>query len=345
MAGLFDKESTNVQGVWYPQRMQLKDVMQGAGNAYRMLTGTGRFANLSKKEFKERFPDAKRPPKALRGGIGPYKDPMFVPYSDVTKQGMRQMTRLAENKPFADMSRQGFRNVMNDQGRLNYTKEAQLGGYFDQARKAIDSQFAGSGRYGSGLHKAGLAEEFGQIAQDFANQERDRQAQSQMNADNNRARTLGLAPSLQNAAFQNPENMMKVGQMREAMAGKRLNEDVRQHFLPYEFKQRALGDLKNLASGSYGGYSQTTQGTSPFNVALGVAGAAMGMPGIGGLMGGGGGGSIPLAAQMGGGSYNPGLLGMNQYTNPYGTVNTMPSFSSPMTNYSFGGSSSGSYGW
>ncbi len=47
--------------------------------------------------------------------------------------------------------------------------------YFDQARKSIDSQFAGSGRYGSGLHKAALGEEFGQIASDFANQERDRQ--------------------------------------------------------------------------------------------------------------------------------------------------------------------------
>lgn len=314
LSGFFDSESTSVSEPWYPQRKQLIKLMERAGNNYQ------------------------------RGkDIGPYRGPAVTPFNQLTRQGMRRMERIAKNNPYGEMARKGFRQTMNDDGSLDYTNEAQLGGYFDQARKAIDSQFAGAGRYGSGLHKAGLAEEFGQIAQDFANQERDRQAQSQMNADNNRARTLGLAPQLQNAQFQNPENLMKIGGMREGKQAQRFADKARRHSLPYTYNMGLLGDLKNLTAGSFGGYSQTTQGQSPFNVAMGIAGTAMGIPGMGSMFGGGGGGGTMGFTGMSAPGY--GSLPMPGYS-PFGG-SSMPSFTSPMTNYSFGGGSpyGNTYGW
>lgn len=143
---------------------------------------------------------------------------------------------------------------------------------FDQAYQStmnrvtpmIDSKFAASGRYGSGLHKAALGQAASDSLAGLYNNERSRQTQA-----------LALSPTLANADYNDAQYLSQVGGNREQLAQDMINADMTR----YNYNQNApWQNLSNLMSVLQGrNFGGTTTQTTPLyrNRAAGLLGGAI----------------------------------------------------------------------
>ncbi len=181
----------------------------------------------------------------------------FSPESETAMQATAQ--RAASGSPLNAAASQQMQSTING----DYLAAQQLDPYFDQARRSVDSQFANSGRYGSGLHKTALAETFGNIAANQYGNERDRQMQASQ-----------FAPTLAQQDYADMQALSGVGQQREAMAGNILGDQMDRFNFEQGIDQAKLADYMQLVQGNYGGTNverASGGGGNTFGKVLGTA--------------------------------------------------------------------------
>lgn len=135
---------------------------------------------------------------------------------------------------------------------------------------SIESRFARSGRFGSGLARAAEAKALGDVFAGQYGQERMAQQRAAM-----------LAPQIAQAGYQDLARLQQVGQQREALEQEKIDEAIRRYQFEQEKPQQKLGQYAGLVSGSgYGG--ESVQQTSPFagSRAAGILGGALGGAGL-----------------------------------------------------------------
>lgn len=222
----------------------------------------------------------------------PYKSNWVAHTPQNTRQGWQMTANRAGNAPIYNPASDQFQQTQN--GRFlnkapQYRGDARGGDYYDpgrqnlkpffnQARKEIDSQFASDGRYGSGLHKTALGEEFGQIAAGFANDERDRQfgllgdernRQTQFNnAERNRqVQSLSYAPALDDMRYAGADRLMNIGQQQQLQDQSKIDAKREKWDMRQSMGSDALSRYMELIMGDYGG---NTRGSNT-DVAAGLA--------------------------------------------------------------------------
>ena len=167
-------------------------------------------------------------------------------------------------------------------------------------RAGIDSQFEGAGRFGSGLHKLGLAEQYGDIASDMYSRNFAQERQNQLAAANLLGQQYGnerqrqmqsmlFAPQFANQDYYDLDRLAAVGGAREGMDQSLLSDEVARHNFEQTRDMDALARYMQLVQGNYGGSSTgtttTPQYSSPVSGILGGALAAGGLAQMGGLFG------------------------------------------------------------
>lgn len=175
-----------------------------------------------------------------------------------TTYGLQEAQKHALNPMQGSMqSAQGLLGKTMEGGYLDNPYLDQTMGYaMDRARTPIDQQFEAGGRYGSGLHKTALGREFagitGDIMADQYGKERDRMLQAAQLAPGMDQAQQGLEQS----RFQ---QLLNVGQTREAMEQEKLNQARAEYDYNAMLPQRNLANYLGAIQGNYGG---TTTGTS-----------------------------------------------------------------------------------
>lgn len=156
----------------------------------------------------------------------------------------------------------------------------------------VASQFAGSGRYGSGMSNRAtadaLAAKIGDLAYKNYGDERTRQLQAS-----------ALAPTLANVDYTDLSQLAAAGTARENLAQQLLSEQEKNYLTEQNKIATALGNYSGLIQGNYGGNQTVTSPltrANPLGSALGGAATGAGLAsllgqstgwgaGIGGLLG------------------------------------------------------------
>jgi hypothetical protein len=159
---------------------------------------------------------------------------------------------------------------------------------------AVNSQFSGAGRYGSGAHQGVLAD---QLSKNIGAMDYQRYGDERTN----QLRTQAFAPSLAAQDYQDISALGQVGQQRQQQAQAELGDEVQRFSFeqgaPYDSLQRYM----QMINGSYG---STTSQPYYSNTGAGILGGALSGAQIGG--------AIPGAGAWGAGlgAIGGGLLGL-----------------------------------
>tara|TARA_R110000822_G_scaffold4905_1_gene21206 strand:- start:4499 stop:5305 length:807 start_codon:yes stop_codon:yes gene_type:complete len=214
-----------------------------------------------------------------------------VPFSNQSEAALGgiEQRALAGNPLDAAAQQQTMSNIQGDyvnQGNPN------LGGVMDRiqntVRPGIDSQFANSGRYGSGAHQESMTRAFADAAAPYAFQ----------NYENERGRqeaSTAMAPAMAQTDYNDLDRMAGVGAQRENLAGQQVQDQInRFNFGQQEPQSRISSYLGNINAANLG--SNSTATTPTFNNrGAGIAGGALvgsqltDNPLLGGLLGAGAG--------------------------------------------------------
>lgn len=184
--------------------------------------------------------------------------------------------------------------------------------YLNSVVPSVNSTFASSGRYGSGLHQSSfndanqaLASQIGDTVSGIRygnyNDERTRQMQA-----------LGLAPSLSQADYMDYDRLLGVGEARQSLDTARLQDEMDRFYFYENQPSRELDAYINRINALSNGYSTTTQtmqmpqakSNTGLNALSGLASIAGIATGLGPLIGIGAG-----ALGAGGGALGLGSLG------------------------------------
>ena len=213
----------------------------------------------------------------------------YVPFSGATQQGMSQIDRMAGNPS----SIPGYNQAFQQYGDTLSGKYLAGGQGFDQALEAaqnriipsVTSAFNASGRMGGNAGQSELARQIGDSFSGLYDNERQRQ----MGA-------LGMAPNMQNLAFDPANRMLMTGAMREAKALERAQDPMRR-------AQQQVSLLNQIAP-HYASRSGTEEkpyfiGGGGVGEALGAGLSLAGMLGLGSGAGGLASGAAGLAGSAG----------------------------------------------
>lgn len=189
-----------------------------------------------------------------------------VPLSQQTETalGMQEQRALAGSP----LLRQAQENVgANLRGELNPAQQGMLQQVMGAARPAVDSRFAGAGRYGSGMHARALSDSMGDAGTRMLYQGYND--------------AMGMAPGLAQQDYADIGQLASVGQVREQQAGANLQDQIARH----NFGQNAQWDalqkyMALVGGGSYGGQSTSQQ---PIYSNPMMSAAGLGLGGIGAL--------------------------------------------------------------
>lgn len=140
-----------------------------------------------------------------------------------------------------------------------------------RAADAVNAQFAGAGRYGSGAHTGILSDRLGAIETNARMQDYNTERQNQLNAagilNNDAARAAGFATQADAANMQGIQNQIQAGALQDQM-------DTAVRTAPLNATQWMAGLSQPIAS--LGGTQTGTSTTStPANVGGMIGGAAM----------------------------------------------------------------------
>lgn len=205
-----------------------------------------------------------------------YPGSAVVPFSNQTNAGLN----MAEQRAMFGSPVQGAAN-MNAYQTLsgqNLNNNPYLDAMFNKASgkaaAAVNSQFSGLGRYGSGAHAGVLGDQMNNLATDIygGNYARERQYQNQMTQ---------LAPTLAQADYNDAQQLMNLGGIREEQAGRQLQDQIDSWNFAQQNPWDRLGQYSGLLSG-FGRMGETSTSTQPlYRTGGGGLGGALG----GGLMG------------------------------------------------------------
>ena len=222
------------------------------------------------------------------GGPQYYGGPTFVSPSTTTQTGLQALeARASLCNPLLQSAQNQLQSTVSGSF-LGGNPFFQ--GAFQPAARAAETQFkqtlgdiasksSMAGRYGSGAMGAlqdratsafgqQLANTAGQLA--YQNYEAERQRQQQ---------ALGMAPTMAGADYQDIQNMLQAGQIREGYTGQQQQADIAKfNFLQNQPQQ----NLQNYLSLVYGNplgrvANQTTSGPSTFQNLLGLAAVGGGL--------------------------------------------------------------------
>ena len=222
------------------------------------------------------------------GGPQYYGGPTFVSPSTTTQTGLQALeARASLGNPLLQSAQNQLQSTVSGSF-LGGNPFFQ--GAFQPAARAAETQFkqtlgdiasksSMAGRYGSGAMGSlqdratgafgqQLANTAGQLA--YQNYEAERQRQQQ---------ALGMAPSMAGADYQDIQNMLQAGQIREGYTGQQQQADIAKfNFLQNQPQQ----NLQNYLSLVYGNplgrvANQTTSGPSTFQNLLGLAAVGGGL--------------------------------------------------------------------
>lgn len=232
--------------------------------------------------------------------FNPYPGSTVVPFSGQTTQSMQDQTSYANAlKPnfgaaFDAVAGNVYNGGLNDtqRGVVNRLTgqatqafnpndnpgfQSVLKQATDSAGQAVDMGASAAGRYGSGIHQGNVAREVGNVAgqltsnayNDFQNR-RDAANTSLFNAGQQQYNNINSAPDALGSAYQSllmpSQTLAGVGAQNEDLAGRQMNDQLRQWQGTNDAKKNALEWLMAIGSGagSLGGSSNTTaQGPKP----------------------------------------------------------------------------------
>lgn len=201
-----------------------------------------------------------------------YQGKTVADLGDTTKQGIEGIKATAGGIPSQTSSAQNLADVASG----SFLRDGNpyfndmLSNQLDKTAAKIQSQFAGSGRYGSGANNSVLANELGNVATNTLF--------NQYNQDANRMLSANSQIDAANAnLFQNQlagnQAVINAGQLQDANEQAKLTADFTKWQSEDMQPWTRLGLLQSAAAGSAGNYGTNTQTqTQPFN-GLQAAGA------------------------------------------------------------------------
>jgi hypothetical protein len=211
-----------------------------------------------------------------------YPGSTVAPFSSETEQALNmQAQRAMAGNPLNANAQSQVNQTLTGEAFNQPGFDAALRSGINRVMPGVNSVFSRSGRSGSGLHDAAIAESLGNVYGGLWDSERNRQMQASQ-----------MAPSLAMADYNDPAQLRAVGMERENLANQQIQEQIARHQFEqnkgYEGLQKYAGIANMLMGGGYGTTS-TPYSTNPAAGALG--GAATGA-GIYSMMGG------PMGAAM-----------------------------------------------
>lgn len=212
-----------------------------------------------------------------------YPGSTVVPFSNQSQQGLAAMeTRANNGSPTLQGANTYAQDVLG--GRYLDAGNPHFQGMVNQigqaTRPQIDSQFASAGRYGSGAQANAFADSLtrqaGQLA--FQNYGQERTAQQQM---------AGLAPTLAQADYVDPQMMLQAGGLRERQAGLELGDLMNRWNFNQNLPAQKLGQyMATVGGGNYGANTVNSQPVYSNPWATGVGLGLQGLGALGSLFGG-----------------------------------------------------------
>ena len=229
----------------------------------------------------------------LYGGGGPqyYTGETFVAPSQTTQAGVQALeTRALAGSPLTGLAQQQLQGTL---GGAYLGGNPFFQGAFAPAAQAAQTQFQNTmgdiaskaslaGRYGSGAmgnlqdrasgqYAQALTNTAGQLAYQNYEQERARQQQA-----------IGAAPALAQADYQDINQLLQAGQLREGYTGQQLGADIQRFNFLQNQPQQNLQNYMSLVYGNpLGRVGQTTSSgaadTSAFQKLLGTAAVGAGV--------------------------------------------------------------------
>lgn len=179
-----------------------------------------------------------------------------------TTSGLPSSTSSATN--LADMASGSY--LQGGNPHFNSMLDNQL----QNTSERIQSQFSGSGRYGSGANNAVLSRELGNTATSALSDQFNRDSQNMLTAN-------GMIDNSNSALFQNRlagnQATIQAGQLQDQNSQAQLNADFARWQSEDMQPWTRLGLLQSAAAGSAGNYGTNTQTqTQPFNAMQAIGG-------------------------------------------------------------------------
>lgn len=226
------------------------------------------------------------------GGPQYYPNSTVTPFSAPQEQALGMIqNRATAGSPVTNAAQNYLTGSLNGDYLNN---NPYLDSMFNQAagnvRSKIDSQFAGSGRYGSGAHQGVMGQTYNDLATNIY-------GQNYQNERNRQSQNLYAAPSISGMDYYDYGKLFDVGNIVQQQGQRVLDDNVNR----YNYNQN-LPDANLQRYGSYitGNYGNSTTNSNPMysnsdlmnSLGFGLAGSQIGKdifglsPWIGGLIGG-----------------------------------------------------------
>jgi hypothetical protein len=225
------------------------------------------------------------------GGPQYYTGETFVAPSQTTQAGVQALeTRALAGNPLTGLAQQQLQGTLGGaylggnpffQGAFAPAAQAAKS-QFDTSLSDIASKSSLAGRYGSGAmgnlqnrasgqYAQALTNTAGQLAYQNYEQERARQQQA-----------IGAAPQLANADYQDIQNLLQAGQLREGYTGQQLGADVAKFNFLQNQPQQNLQNYMSLVYGNPLGKvgTNTASGTADTSTLQNVLGTAATLGGL-----------------------------------------------------------------
>lgn len=226
-----------------------------------------------------------------------YGGDTVAPFSDETRLAQEMQTLRSFGSPLEAAGQGQLTTTLGGTylGEGNPYFRAMMDRVSNDIRPRLDAQFGSSGRLGSGLHQAAMADALSDTAGQLA-------FQNYGDERTNMMRAAFAAPQLSQLDYQNIAALSDVGVQRENLEQARINEQIERHNFQQMEPYTRLGLYNQFVQGNYGGQgSATTTGTgSSFNRGGSTFGSALG----GGAAGAG------LAAALGAGPWGIGAAAL-----------------------------------
>ena len=193
--------------------------------------------------------------------------PSYFPQSTVAGFSPDQSTAFAQGRSIAgngslNLAQQANNNILGG----NAANDAVFQNIQSHVMPAVNSQFEASGRYGSGAQSGALASGLTNAYAPFA-------AQQYSDA-------MNRAPMLQNAQWQNNQNLGAQGQQMQGQAQNELGDAVNRFNYNQDLPANKLRQYMGFVGGNYG---NNTTSTTPYNTPSiwgQAAGAGLGLAGL-----------------------------------------------------------------
>lgn len=222
-------------------------------------------------------------------GTGPsqfYPGQTFAPFSAPTEEALRATeSRAMEGSPLMRDANSLMRDTIRGDFLPTENYDADFNRSYEAARNTIlpdiQSRFAKSGRYGSGLSREAEAKALGDV---YASQKLDynRLFQDKLARERaNQMTAMGAAPGFAEQDYADFNRLAGVGAAREGQEQSRIDEEMARHAFGQTEPSERLARYMAMLQGNYG--SNTTNTTNAFrgNRGSGILGGALGGAGIG----------------------------------------------------------------